>query len=165
MKLIFVTGLPGCGKSYFARHLSRQIKSDYINSELIRKDLFYDPGYPKNERGVLFRKLLEMIRHAFQYGQDIVVDTILYNQRDYRFFEQNLSDYLIQTVIFEIISSEDIIEKRLMEDRPDSDTNLALYQLIRSYVKPLSTPCCKIWSGPANIQEMLDKAISYLNNK
>jgi len=163
LKLIFVTGLPGCGKSYFARHLSNQINSVYINGELIRKESFMSPDYSKKERKALFHKITDLINRSFYNEEHIIIDTILYNLNDYHFFVKNTSRYLTGTIVFEIISNEKLIQKRLMEERPDSDTNFALYQLIRSYSKPLTVPHCRLWSDTANIKEMLNKAMDYLN--
>lgn len=163
MKLIFVTGLPGCGKSHFARRLSNRINSVYINGELIRKELFMSPDYSKKEKKVLFHKTTELINRSFYNEENIIIDTILYTPHDYHFFVKNTSKHLNRTIVFEIISSEKLIQKRLMEERPDSDTNFTLYQLIRSYSKPLTVPHCRLWSDTANTKEMLNKAMAYLN--
>ena len=51
--LIIMVGIPGAGKSYFAEHFADTFKAPIINSEHIRKDLFTNPTFSKEEDQII----------------------------------------------------------------------------------------------------------------
>jgi len=53
--LIFVSGLPGTGKSHFCRRLAERIDLVILESDSLRKRLFPAPSYTKEESTQLFR--------------------------------------------------------------------------------------------------------------
>ena len=59
--LVVLNGLPGTGKSYFARRLTDRVPLVVLESDALRKVLVRSPSYTAQESARLFRALHEMI--------------------------------------------------------------------------------------------------------
>lgn len=54
-RVIFLMGIPGAGKTYFARKFSQTFKAPFIELEAIRRELTDDPIYSRKEDEVVAR--------------------------------------------------------------------------------------------------------------
>ena len=56
--IVIVFGLPGSGKSYFASRFAKVINAGYINSDMIRKEIFEKREYSDQEKKAVYDKCL-----------------------------------------------------------------------------------------------------------
>lgn len=162
MFIVLISGLPGSGKSFFARKLSRQLNSDYINSDLLRKELFINPVYSKQEKDQVYAELYRLTELSVLNNKPVIVDAT---------FHKSLTRHKIYHIsntnncplfIIEIHAKEELIKERLKEERVDSDADFEIYQLIKSSYEPLKREHLKLESGTNNIDQMLSKAQAYI---
>jgi predicted kinase len=57
--IVIVFGLPGSGKSFFASRLAKMINADYINSDMIRKEMFASSTYSEKEKAAVYNVMIE----------------------------------------------------------------------------------------------------------
>jgi predicted kinase len=71
-KLIFLVGLPGCGKSTYANE-NLVIDCEIFSSDKIRFELFGDENN-QSDNNLVFSTLFERARDALKNGKNVVID-------------------------------------------------------------------------------------------
>lgn len=77
-------GLPGSGKSYLARQMSKELGIAHISSERIRYELFENPSFTKEEDGVVKNICMLMAEQFLAAGLSAVYDASINRLADRR---------------------------------------------------------------------------------
>ena len=162
--LIMVLGLPGVGKSYFARRFAESIEAVHINSDIIRKQIIKQPTYTKEEKALIYDEMFDSVTRFLESGSIVVVDaTFSRKEHRLRYFnyvdEQELNLKLIK-----IEANEDVVRERLKVKRPDSDADYAVYQKIKREYSQIERPHLILDSTMLNIDQMIEKAKEYITS-
>ena len=85
---IWITGLPGSGKSVVARTLMQRLSKEGIQSQIISSDqlrsiLTPDPVYSEDERDMVYRTIVFVVEILIQNGVNVIIDATG-NKRKYR---------------------------------------------------------------------------------
>ncbi len=161
--IIVVYGLPGSGKSYFAERLANRLDAKYVSSDMIRKLHTSHPDYSVNDKYAVYAEMIESMRRDCALS-DVVLDATFYlaQVRKELIDEANKSDQ--QIAFIEVWAEEALISSRLAQKRKYSDADFSVYKRIKSDFEPYNGPRLRLQSTNDNINEMLDKAISYLQS-
>ncbi len=162
--IVFVFGLPGTGKSYFASRLAKMIDAIYVNSDRVRKELFAQRTYSHHEKKVVYDTMLGKTKEAIATGQNMVLDATFHKKETRDTFMKQLAN---QGEVFYIglHSVESTIKERLKKSRPYSEADFEVYKLIQQQWEPLKEHHLVLESTNNNIEEMLLKAAQYLGWK
>ena len=90
--VVFVFGLPGTGKSYFASRLAKMIDASYVNSDRVRKELFAQRAYSDHEKKVVYDTMLVKTKEAIAMGQNLVLDATFHKKETRDTFMKQLSN-------------------------------------------------------------------------
>ena len=76
---IWLTGLPGSGKSTIAQELERELKAREINVQVLRLDTFRkvivpQPKYTETERDIVYNTLVLIAKLLTRNGVNVVID-------------------------------------------------------------------------------------------
>ncbi|AEV98649.1 hypothetical protein A4D02_34870 [Niastella koreensis] len=160
--VILVTGLPGCGKSYFAEKLATAIRADYINSDRVRKTMFPIRTYSTKEKLSVYDEMLKKMQQAMQEKKDIVLDATFYSDDIRKKFSGEAGN---SVSVIEVQADETLIKERLQQKRTDSEADFKVYHLIKTQWEPISDKHLILQSNNKNIKEMLQTAFNYLHLK
>ena len=73
-KLIYLVGIPGSGKSYYAKTISKEFSSCvYLSSDELRKEFYGDENCQDNP-GFIFDQMLKRTIFALKNGQNVIYD-------------------------------------------------------------------------------------------
>lgn len=72
--MIILYGLPGAGKSYFARQLTERLQAAHIQGDRIRYELFEKPRYDKQENEIVTHLLDYMTEELLGAGVSVIYD-------------------------------------------------------------------------------------------
>lgn len=75
--LYMMLGLPGAGKTYFARQFSDQARYVHINENRVRYELFADPQFTTDENEVVDRIMTMLLENALVTRRSIIYDARL----------------------------------------------------------------------------------------
>ena len=114
--IVIVFGLPGSGKTFFARHFANTIKADYINSDKLRLALFANRTYTYKEKIDVYKQMLLQVREADAKNTSMVVDATFYKNETRKIFIDAGKDG--KAIVFiEVRAEESLIRERLKKSR------------------------------------------------
>ncbi|MBN8852033.1 MAG: hypothetical protein BGO55_26375 [Sphingobacteriales bacterium 50-39] len=160
--VILVMGLPGSGKSYFARQLAALTGAEYINSDKVRRVMLEAATYSDKEKWMVYDEMLRMAVVAA--GRDVVLDATFYTQALRMAFTRALEE-TGRVAFIEVVADEALIRERLRRPRRDSDANFEVYKEMKELWEPLSEPHLVLRSTNENIDSLLDQAMEYIHSE
>ena len=162
--IVIVFGLPGSGKSYFASRFAKAINAEYINSDRVRKEMFQKRVYSDGEKKAVYDKMLDRMKESSKQKKNLVLDGTFHKKNIRKMFVEQMKGHG-GLLFIEIQADEKIIRERLKKERPYSEADLEVYQLIRKQNEPLAEPHLILKSTDDNIEEMMRKAQEYIEMK
>ncbi|MEJ2004124.1 MAG: ATP-binding protein [Cyclobacteriaceae bacterium] len=160
--IIAVFGLPGSGKSYFARELAKRIDAHYESSDVIRKQLFSDPSYSDEEKKKVYQELCRIMYDYLHCRQPLVLDATFF-KRDIRAQFRQASNSVGCTIAWiEIKASDQTVRNRLSTPRTNSDADYEVHTKIREVFQPMREPHLVLVSTDDNLDSMIGSALDYL---
>lgn len=163
--IVIVFGLPGSGKSYFAGRLADQLGAQPLSTDVLRKELFLTPEYTEEEKEKVYNELLRLMKTLSEHNDVVVLDGTFYKAGIRDKFAQGAKEKGEAVRFIEIEADEGTIEERLNEERSDSDADYDVYLKIKEEFEPMQDEHLILHSTDENIDELLEKATSYIDNQ
>jgi predicted kinase len=155
-------GLPGSGKSYFAKHLSRHLNIHYIGSDQTRKEMEAMGEYHAEAKEKVYQQMKIGAERALKQGKDVVLDATFYLEKVRHPFRSLAQDYAVPFAIIWIEAEERTTRERLSKPREDSEADYAVYLKLKTAFEPPLMPYLKIKSDAKPVSEMVKEAEEYL---
>ncbi len=160
--LVMVVGLPGTGKSTFARILAQQIDAHHLNSDMIRHDLGLQGHYDPDAKAKVYQQLRNETERLLKNENKVIVDATLY-LRQLREPYLKLGERLQKKVYWiEMQADEQTIKSRVEKKRRYSEADFAVYQKIKKAYEPLNEKHLVLVTDEMDAAEMLSKALHFL---
>ncbi len=160
--LILVFGLPGAGKSYFARHLCKEIDAVLLNTDMIREELGIKGKYDEDTKQHVYDEIRTRTAKYLKKGKDIIVDGTFHKIERREDFFRLAAGMKTEIYYIEIRASEKTIKQRLTENRKYSEADYNVYREIKKEFE--AKPGCHLvlWSGIESTGKMISKAKRYI---
>ncbi len=160
--LIVVMGLPGSGKSYFAKRLVERLDQPYLSSDAVRKEINMMGRYESGQRLSVYENMAEKAKAILQENKSLVVDATFQYSESRQLFSRLAEDLGIKLACIYIWAEEKLIEDRLSQKREDSEADFEVYQKIKSNYAEIDERCIRIKSTNQNIEQMLTIVYGHL---
>ena len=160
--LVIVFGLPGTGKSYFAKRLAEQLSAMQINSDSMRNEMLARGHYETTDRLLVYQQMRKDASAALRAGQSVVVDATFTIAGTIDMFTDLSTQFHCQNILFEIVADESLVRKRLKAHRNDSEADYEVYLKLKETMLEPSKPFHTIVSTDDNIADMLDIALTII---
>jgi predicted kinase len=162
---ILVAGLPGSGKSYFARHLAPTLEAAYFNSDILRKTLVADRHYTFSEKANIYAEMLSRFDHALRAGQTVVVDATFY-KKELRDQFSDVAHAIGAKVVWVLCTaSEARIRERLSHPRKDSEADFAVYKQIKDEFEPIEEPHLVLRTDHDDTETLIEKTVAWIETQ
>jgi len=158
-----VMGLPGSGKTYFAKAFSKRIGGMHINSDITRKNLDKHPKYGTADKTVVYKAMFKKVCQALEKDKIVVVDATFSLQQYRRPYFDFIQKNKISLRLILIEADEHTIAHRLQKKRPDSDADFAIYKKIKSEFEPLNIAFLRLRSDQQSLEEMIEQSLSFVS--
>jgi len=161
--VIIVFGLPGSGKTWFAKTLAARIKAVYISTDQLRNSLIRDIGYTPEEKTAVYSEMLRRTQDLIlRENADVVLDGTFSQTASRRLFRSALET---DTPLFfvEITADDELIRQRLQHPREDSNAGVEVYEQLAADWQPENDEHLVLRSGQDNLEDMLRQAMHHLN--
>jgi predicted kinase len=133
--LILICGLPGVGKTTFAKELISKIDAEYVSSDSIRMKEFEERTYSQEEKDNVYTLMGEEAGRLLDLGHDVVLDATFYLEK-YRAMMQDLADeYGSELKIIECFLDEKVLEERMEKRKKGGSESEADFQVYQKVAK------------------------------
>ena len=113
--LVMLSGLPGTGKSYFARELVKRVPFLVLESDRLRKALVPDPKYTPNEHSRVFAACHLLLEEYLGQGRRVLFDAANLTEKIRQPVYQMAGRASAPLVVIRFIAPEDTVRRRLAE--------------------------------------------------
>jgi len=130
--IVIVCGLPGVGKTTFAKKLAPLINATVLSTDKIRKELILLPTYEKDERRLIYDVMILSAKYLHNSGANCILDAT-FNREDSRTeVKKKLGIQDRDFFVIECMCPENIIISRLKERKNDySDAGVEVYKKMK----------------------------------
>lgn len=126
---VVVSGLPGTGKSFFCRKLAEKLPFCVLESDAMRKTLFFSPDYSAEESARLFAACHSLIEWLLKDGMPIIFDATNLSERDREHFYRISDRAGAKLILVRTEAPSTVVYQRLQarkempqpEDKSDAD--------------------------------------------
>jgi len=162
--IVLVYGLPGTGKSYFSRHLAKEINASYY----LNTDTIWVNPKQKGNRSAKVKstegnnQLLDNAKEKLKKGAVIVLDGTFHKQVIRKKILQFARESGHRIFFIEVKASEQTVKQRLKNKNKYTKATLELYKKIKSEFEMYNKDHLELWSDIDTIDEMLIKARMFI---
>jgi hypothetical protein len=142
--LILTVGLPGTGKSTFARRLALATGAAVLESDALRRLLFGEPSYSAAENRRLFEALPAAARELLEHSRNVIIDATNLRESDRQPAYSLAQETGAQLLILRFSAPESVIRQRLAlrrdgaDPRESSSAGLGVYRMMVEREEPLT---------------------------
>ncbi|MFC3477428.1 AAA family ATPase [Halobacterium litoreum] len=138
-RLVVVCGLPGAGKTTVAEHAVDALDATLFRTDVVRKDLFPDPEYTREEMRAVYDELFSRAEDAVADGDAVVLDGT-FKRREYRGRARRAAEELgVPFTLVRVACEEDVVRERIRARSGDaSDADFEIHQQYREEFESLA---------------------------
>jgi predicted kinase len=162
--MIMVMGLPGSGKSFFARRLSETLVASYIGSDELRSKMGLMGKYQLSSKQMVYQAMIKGAEEIIQNHGDVVLDSTFFLEETRNKVEELCRKNGAKLIPILVEAEENIIGERLSKPRKDSEADFQVYRKIKGDFEPIKGPYLSLVSTNDNIEEILGQAIHYIQH-
>jgi predicted kinase len=166
--LLVVAGLPGSGKSLFARTLQGMVPSVAISTDIARGFLGYVPTRSDEERRFVYEVCYRVAGKRLCEGQRVIFDATNHTAAHRSRLAELAEECHVPVAFCHVYASEEVVRERLRRrdssDRPEDKQSKArwgVYRLMVEAQEPFARPHLELDSSTAGPEELAAAAREY----
>lgn len=162
--LVVLCGLPGTGKSHFARELSAQAPFVWLSSDRTRKLLVARPQYSRREHRRVFAAMHVLTRGYLRDGYSVVFDATNLNEGVRAPLYAAADAVGVDPLIIRFTAHPDLVRERMAEraegiaDAGQSDAGWEVYSRMAVADLPVPRPHLLV-HGPEDMEQVLEETL------
>lgn len=160
---IFISGLPGTGKSYFARHLAARLNAVHLFTDQIREQLNLKGQYDEASKRTVYKEMKRRLKEALEAGKHVVVDATFVKKALRQAFVEAAETLKVDYCFIVMTASETVIEERINRARKYSEADFKIYEKLKAEFEPFEHPYLMLDSGRMEVEAMIEQAMGYAN--
>jgi len=162
--IIAIFGLPGSGKTFFAKQLASRINGIHVSSDAVRNSLKQQTKYNDAAKMEVYQLMLSLLEKGIADRRAVVLDATFYKESIRNLFRKKAQELNTTLYFIEMQADESVIKIRTNEHRQDSEADFGVYLKIKKEFEPLEEDHLVLHTGIEQPEsEMLSKALDYIN--
>ena len=105
--------------------------------------------------------MLQKMQEATDHNTNLVLDATFHKKETRELFKKNT---IVKIHFIEIWADKDVIKERLKKERPFSEADFQVHQVIQQEWEPMTVNHLRLESTNDNIDAMLHNALEYLKH-
>jgi predicted kinase len=163
--LFVMAGLPGTGKSTFARRLAPRVDAVILESDALRRLFFGIPLHSSSESARLFGAMHATARKLLSEGVSVIIDATHLGERDRRPIYAIATQTGARLHVLHLVAPEAIVRERLAHRLVNGGdvfaADAAVYEAMSQHQQPISVANIRIdTSDPAATDAALEELIN-----
>ena len=162
--LVILCGLPGTGKSHFARELAARAPFVWLNSDRTRKLLVSHPCYSRREHRRVFAAMHVLTRGYLRDGYSVIFDATNLNEGVRAPLYASAEAVGVDPLIIRFTADAGLVWKRMADrdsgatDDTQSDARWEQYARMAVADQPVPRPHLRV-KGPADAERVLEETL------
>ena len=158
--LVILCGLPGTGKSHFARELAHRAPFVWLSSDRTRKLLVDIPSYSRREHRRVFSAMHVLTKGYLRDGYSVVFDATNLNENVRRPLYESADEAGVEPLIIRFTAPSELVRSRLSDraegigEASQSDATWDIYSRMAVADQPVPRPHLLV-SGPEDTEAVL----------
>ena len=158
--LVILCGLPGTGKSHFARELARCAPFVWLNSDRTRKLLVDRPSYSRREHRRVFSAMHVLTRGYLRDGYSVVFDATNLNEKVRQPLYASADEVGVKPLIIRFTAPSELVRRRLTDraagvgEATQSDATWEVYARMAVADQPVPRPHLLV-AGPEDVESVM----------
>jgi predicted kinase len=162
--LIIIVGLPGTGKTTFAKALVEATGAEHLNSDIVRHTLGWRGRYDVESKAAVYQEMLTRTDEFLTSRKTVVVDATFYKKSLRQPYLDLAKKHKILARWIELRANEETIRERVGKKRKYSEADFDVYRRIKEDYEPLEMDHLVLWSDQIPLDEMVEKGREYLHS-
>jgi predicted kinase len=130
--LVIVCGLPGVGKTTFAKKLAPLIDAIILSTDKIRKEMIESPTYEKEERRLIYDIMILLAKYLHDSGTNCILDATFNRERSRTEVKTKLGIPDKEFFVIECLCPENVVIPRIKKRKNDySDAGVEVYKKMK----------------------------------
>ena len=163
--LVMVMGLPGSGKTYFARRLARLLSAELISSDQVRYEHRLRGRYAEEDKRRVYEIMIEQADDTLRKERSVILDATFHRRTYRRLAERIATEGTYPLYYIRVVADDAVIRERTNRSRTDSEATYAVYRKLKREAEPLNHPHLTLNSSRQDIDTMLRTTLDYLTNE
>jgi predicted kinase len=139
--LIILSGLPGSGKTTFARQLRPLLAFDHYESDAIRREIFPRPRYTFAESRIVFTEIERRVARSLAAGRITLADATNLLEEHRTRFAAIAGRFAAPSLVVRLTAPDETVRKRLSRGREGHSTaGIDVYERMRPERQASSMP-------------------------
>ncbi len=139
--LVLLSGLPGSGKTTFARALAESLAADHYESDAIRFELAGKPTYASSESARVFAAIERRSAASLTASRVAIVDATNLTRRDRKRFLHLANAMGVPLIAVRLVAPDDVVRLRIEFPRQGfSEASPAIYAQMKPRVQAFTVP-------------------------
>lgn len=160
--IVLVYGLPGTGKTFFARHLAQEIGAIHLNTDIVREKLDARRQYDDTTKQQVYNELYKQVMREMKSNRDVIVDGTFHKHIRREQIKKMAEENNKPVFVIEIKADEKTVKKRLKKTRKNSEADFDVYKSLEQEFEKEEDDHLELWSNEIKVGEMVNKAKQYI---
>ena len=162
--IIAVYGLPGTGKSTFAKDLAKKLNAYHLDSDVVRKNAGLAGKYDLESKFKVYHEMANEMAEIILSGKSVIIDSTLFLEDSRQVFIDK-ADEIGATIFFiEVKAGESTIKQRIKNSHRETGADYDVYKKIKSEFEPFNYSHLIMYSDILDQIEMQKYTLGYLKN-
>lgn len=160
--VIAVFGLPGTGKSFFAKKLASVLEAVYYSTDLIRERLQKKGKYSSQDKARVYDELIHLVKESIKNQQHVIVDGTFSKNNHRQQLMKAAKEEHADIFWFKTIADDHTIRERVNRQREHSEADYTVYQKVKAEFENADFPHLLLDSSRLTLEDMVQRAKQYI---
>lgn len=163
--LICICGLPGSGKTYFAKHLAQHLGLKSFNTDALRDEIKQLGQYDENSRLAVYNEMAKRAKPLLLKQESLIIDGSFNNNQQRDIIFNLAAECDTKTAFIRCFADEQTSLERVSQKREYTEADTRVYYLLKELWEELELPHLSLDSSRQSLEERLEFALVFIDSR